>query len=131
MNGEMNIINPDEKDYYNKLFKVCVWKGYGYVLNEYYVYCNDDMESLLEKVVAYAEKEDKEILLDVDDITRSIDDEFASELVEYLKDNPYGDADTFISDYLELMYVDATMEGAEDCWYIRTENLRIEEVEEY
>ena len=128
-NKEMNIINPDEKNYYNgRLFGVSVWKGYGYSLNVYYVYCDDDMETILEKVVAYAEKNDREILLDVNDVSRSVDDEFASELSEYLEKNPEGDVDTFISDYLELMFVDATMEGADDCWYIRMENLRIAEI---
>lgn len=127
---EIEIVNPDEKDYYDgRLFRVCVWCGNGYVLNQYLVYGNDNAEAILENVVAYAEENEPEILVDVDDVYSEIDEIYSDEYNQYIEDNPEGDKDTFISDYLGYIYIDATMEGANQPYYIRTENLRIEEVE--
>lgn len=127
---KITIINSEEKDYYGKLYRVCVWCGYGYVLNVYYVYYGEIDEGILEKVVTYAEKNDTEILLDVDSVYADLTDCYKDEYEEYLEENPENCEEDFISNVLDLIYVDATMEGASQPYYIRAENLRIEEVNE-
>lgn len=123
------IVNPDDKDYYNgKLYVVSVWCGVGYVLDQFKVYGDDNMEAILEKVVAYAEEHNQDILLNPDEVMEEVDRDFSAEYQEYLEENPYGDEVSFATDYLELLYVDATMEGASQPYYIRTENLRIKEI---
>ena len=54
--------------------------------------------------------------------------DFEEEFNEYIKENPNENEDTFIADYFKYMYIDGTMEGASQPYYIRTENLRIEEI---
>lgn len=129
MEDLVEIINPDDKDYYNgRLYIVSVWCGTGYVLDQFKVYSDDNMEAILEKVVAYAEEHNQDILLDPAEVYENVRNDFSAEYQEYIEENSYGDEDTFIADYLELMYIDATMEGASQPYYIRTENLRIKEI---
>ncbi len=129
MDNLIEIVNPDEEDFYNgRLFIVSVWCGAGYALNQFEVYGNDDIEKILEKVVAYAEDNCSEILLDPDEVYESISMDFEEEFNEYIKENPNENEDTFIADYFEYMYIDGTMEGASQPYYIRTENLRIKEI---
>lgn len=129
MEDLIEIVNPDEKDFYDdRLYVVSIWCGAGYVLDQFKVYGDDNMEAILEKVVAYAEEHNQDILLDPDEVYESVRNDFSEEYQEYIEENSYGDEDTFIADYLELMYIDATGEGASQPYYIRTENLRIEEI---
>lgn len=114
----MDILNMEDKDYYEgKLYKVCLWNGSGYSLYEYGVYANNEEEAL-NLAVKYAERDEDPVI-------------FSYEEVE----NEYtllGDDYDTIEDYLDenYIYVDATMEGANEPWFILRENARIEFVKE-
>ena len=97
-------VNPEEADYYDKIFEVNLWSGVGYQLESYLVHSND-AETALEKVVAFCEKHHNYSVI-------FTDDEIDSELV---------DMDYYI-------YVDATMEGASKPYYVLSENFSIKEV---
>lgn len=119
-------INPEDKEYYNgKLWQVRVWCGAGYQLNYFNVYHDgEDMEDLLCKVVAYAEKNEDEILLSVDSVMEDINTMWQDEFKEWAEDNGE-DEFQFATDYLDLVYVDATSEGASQPYFIRGENLAV------
>lgn len=120
------VINPEDKDYYDgKLWQVRVWCGSGYTLNYFNMYHDGkDTEDMLCKVVAYAEENEQEILLKVDDIIEEINTMWEDEFKEWAEDND-GDEFQFATDYLDLVYVDATQEGASQPYFIRGENLAI------
>lgn len=104
------ILNLEDKEYYNrKLFKVNIWCGIGYVCNQYTVYA-DCVQTALELAVKYAELQKDAILFDISEI---------EEIAKNLDENVEG-----------YIYVDATMEGAKQPWYILNENLTIQEIKE-
>lgn len=111
----MMILNQEDKDYYEgKLYRVCIWNGSGYSLYEYVVYA-DSEQVALELAVKYAEIEEDPVLFsyeELEDEYTLLGDDYNS-LEQYLDEN--------------YVYVDATMEGAEQPWFILSENLRIEE----
>lgn len=125
LNGEVvdvDVINSNEKDYYDgHYYRVKVWTGTGYILNVYDVYANS-AEEALEKVVAWAEKNDSAILSDVDELYSEIRNGFYAD--EY-NSGDYEDESDFAENYLDYVYVDATMEGASKPYYVRGENLQI------
>ena len=126
----IEIINPDDKDYYDgKLYKVGIWPGAGYQLVEFYVYASDE-STALDLVVVDAEINAPNLLYSIDEVMNQIADDFQDEYVEFK--NEYEDADdfTFAQEYLNYIYVDATMEGASQPYFVNGENLVIEEVQD-
>ena len=126
----IEIINPDDKDYYDgKLYKVGIWPGAGYQLVEFYVYASDE-STALDLVVVDAEINAPNLLYSIDEVMNQITDDFQDEYVEFI--NEYEDADdfTFAQEYLNYIYVDATMEGASQPYFVNGENLVIEEVQD-
>lgn len=144
MEDEKEIINPEDKDYADgHLMRVCLWSGAGYSLSEFYVYVRgDDAEYALDKTVAYCEEKGYDgLILDINYVNDMVDTDFKDDFEEFVKndggelsgeeDDAYYDyKDQFISEWLNYVYVDATMEGASQPYYVRGENLRIENVEE-
>ena len=104
IDDEDGTINPEEADYYDKIFEVNLWSGAGYQLESYLVHSND-AETALEKVVAFCEKYHDFGVIFIED---EIDPELAN------------------TDY--YIYVDATMEGASQPYYVLSENARIREI---
>ena len=126
----IEIINQDDKEYYDgKLYKVGIWPGAGYELVEFYVYASDE-STALDLVVTYAEVNAPNLLYSIDEVVNIITDDFQEEYIEFI--NEYEDADdfTFAQEYLNYIYVDATMEGASQPYFINGENLVIEEVQD-
>lgn len=122
-----DIINPEDKDYADgHLMRVCLWSGAGYDLAEFYVYIKgDDAQAALEKTVAYCEQNGYTgFILDTNEIEDMAEKDYAEEVANY-----DGDLDEFITNYLNYVYVDATMDGATKPYYVYGENLRIENVE--
>lgn len=115
----MDVINESEKDYYDKLYKISVWTGIGYSTKQYYVYANHE-EQALEILVAWAEDHDDMILFSSDTVYNDYlecgCEEDGIEFDDYVYENWY--------------YVDATMEGASDVWYIQLPFLNIEKIKE-
>ena len=109
------ILNLTDKDYYDeKLFKVDIWCGIGYVCHEYIVYA-DGVQTALELAVKYAEIQKDPVLFstsEIEEIVEGLDED----IEEYIDEN--------------YIYIDATMEGAEQPWYILRENCSIEEIKE-
>ena len=91
LDEDVKLINPEDKEYYDRLFKVYIPNGTNVGGVVYKVYANYEQQAL-EIAVAYAEKEAPGILFDIMDID---EDE--------------------TQDYL---YIDGTMEGAEEPHYI-------------
>lgn len=90
-----------ESSYYDKIYIVSLWSGAGYYTTDFRVHANHELEAL-ELVVAYAESHGfKNLLWDVCNIDEDFEDEF--------------------------IYVDATIEGATEPYYVIAENLRIRE----
>lgn len=120
------VINPEDKEYYDgKKWQVRVWCGSGYMLDYFNLYHDgQDTENMLCKVVAYAENNDPDILLKVDDVMEEINTLWEDEYKEWAEDNGE-DEFQFATDYLDLVYVDATEEGASQPYFIRGENLAI------
>lgn len=104
IDGEDGTINPEDAEYYDKIFEVNLWCGVGYYLESYLVHA-DDAETALEKVVAFCEKYHEFGVIFSED---TIDPELAN------------------TDY--YIYVDATMEGASQPYYVLSENARIREI---
>jgi hypothetical protein len=107
---------PSEAMFYPT--EVSLWSGSGYTTTDIYVEASDiDAEGALEEAVATAEKRGwTDLLLD----TAETEKEMAED-GHYDMETGEGDA---IFDEM-YMYVDATMAGASEPYYIRTENLRI------
>lgn len=111
----IKVLNLSDKDYYDgKLFKVSLWSGFGYACYEYIVYA-DHVQTALELAVKYAEINDDPVLF-----SRNLLEETAEDLNE--------DTEEYIDE--NYIYIDATMEGAEQPWYILRENCDIKEIKE-
>lgn len=112
----MGILNSEDKDYYEgRLWKVNIWSGMGYSTYTYNIYAGN-AEEALNLAVKYAEIEDDPVLF----CYRDIEEEFET-IAEEGED---------IEDYIDTkyIYVDGTMDGAYEPWFVLAENLRIEEV---
>ena len=92
------------------MFEVGIWQGSGYLVDLFIAYA-DSEEEALEYVVAYIEQNNMQRLL-------------ADNLAEGLLSE--GEDEELLDMY--VMYVDATMVGADCPHYIRRENLRIRRV---
>lgn len=135
----IEIINPDDKDYYDgKLYKVGIWPGAGYELIEFYVYAGYEEEAL-NLAVADAEINAPSLLLDFDSVRNDVFEYFDDEYREWRADNNRGENEfegydddwfEFAQEYMNYIYVDATTEGASQPYFIRGENLVIEEVQD-
>lgn len=98
--------------------EVSIWSGSGYATSSIYVDADPmDAQGALEEAVATAEKRGwTGILLDVEDTEQAM-----AEDGHYDMETGEGDS-VFEETYV---YVDATMDGASQPYYVRAENLRI------
>lgn len=99
--------------------KVLLWSGSGYTLDEFYVNVDkgaENAEEALAYAVVQAEKVAPEVLQDVSEVR-----ELMAKEGHYDKET--GDGDEIFQEL--YTYVDATMEGASEPYYIFTENLGI------
>ena len=129
---QLDIINPEDKDYANgKLMKVCIWSGAGYVLDTFYMYATD-AETALEIAVADAEKNDPGVLITDQEVYDETYGFFKDDFEKFIQENGYTEEDyyDFATEYLDYVYVDATEHGASQPYFVRGENLRIEEVKD-
>ena len=95
MDEKLNIINPEDKEYYDgKFYMVGIYPGAGVELATFYVYASCKEEAL-ELVVAYLDMQPTEsnLLYTTDEIEDYISESFADEFQAYMEENP--DADTF------------------------------------
>ena len=128
LDENIEIINPDDKDYYdNKLFKVGIWPGAGYQLATFKVYANYEEEAL-NLVVANAEINAPGLLMSIQEIEDLIAEDYQEEYNEFISENPESDDFTFATEYLNYIYVDATMEGASQPYFVIGDNLVIEQI---
>lgn len=128
-NKDIEIINQDDKEYYDgKLYQVGIWPGAGYQLATFYVYANSE-ETALNLVVADAELNAPNLLFSVSEIEDMIAEDWQDEYNEFISEADDRDDFTFATEYLNYIYVDATMEGASQPYFINGENLSIIEVE--
>lgn len=126
---DIEIINQDDKEYYDgKLYQVGIWPGAGYQLATFYVYA-DSEETALNLVVADAEINAPNLLFSVSEIEDMIAEDWQDEYNEFISEADDRDDFTFATEYLNYIYVDATMEGASQPYFINGENLSIIEVE--
>ena len=130
MDKNLNIINPEDKDYYDgKLYMVGLYPGAGAELKTFYVYGEYEGEAL-ESVVAYLDlSSETGLLLDMDEVEDIVYDDYGEEYNNWLLEHPESDWFEFANEYLGYIYVDATMKGASQPYYVEGNNLRIEEVE--
>ena len=129
MDEKLDIINPEDKDYYDgKFYMVGLYPGAGVELATFYVYAGCEEEAL-ELVVAYLDMQPTEsnLLYTTEEIENYISESFADEFQEYMQDNPDADTFQFATDYLGYFYVDATMHGASQPYFVEGNNLRVEE----
>ena len=129
MDEKLDIINPEDKDYYDgKFYMVGLYPGAGAELATFYVYAGCKEEAL-ELVVAYLDMQPTEsnLLYTTEEIENYISESFADEFQEYMQDNPDADTFQFAKDYLGYFYVDATMQGASQPYFVEGNNLRVEE----
>lgn len=130
LDENIEIINPDDKDYYdNKLFEVGIWPGAGYQLATFKVYANSEEEAL-NLVVANAEINAPGLLMSIQEIEDLIAEDYQEEYNEFISENPESDDFTFATEYLNYIYVDATMEGASQPYFVTGDNLVIEELDD-
>ena len=128
LDENIEIINPDDKDYYdNKLFEVGIWPGAGYQLATFKVYANSEEEAL-NLVVANAEINAPGLLMSIQEIEDLIAEDYQEEYNEFISENPESDDFTFATEYLNYIYVDATMEGASQPYFVIGDNLVIEQI---
>ena len=128
-NKDIEIINQDDKEYYDgKLYQVGIWPGAGYQLATFYVYA-DSEETALNLVVVDAEINAPSLLFSVSEIEDMIVEDWQDEYNEFISEADDRDDFTFATEYLNYIYVDATMEGASQPYFINGENLSIIEVE--
>ena len=117
---DLTLVNSESDG--DKLYIVKLWWGAGYMLDCYNAYAFSDEEAL-NYVVAYIEKTDPKSLETIDenanDYLQELVDEGEAASIEEAYEHPY-----FQETYL---WVDATMEGAEQGHYIYNENLQIAE----
>ena len=128
LDENIEIINPHDKDYYdNKLFEVGIWPGAGYQLATFKVYANSEEEAL-NLVVANAEINAPGLLMSIQEIEDLIAEDYQEEYNEFISENPESDDFTFATEYLNYIYVDATMEGASQPYFVIGDNLVIEQI---
>lgn len=130
MDKNLNIINPEDKDYYDgKLYMVGLYPGAGAELKTFYVYGEYEGEAL-ESVVAYLDlSSETGLLLDMSTVEDIVYDDYGEEYNNWLLEHPESDWFEFANEYLGYIYVDATMKGASQPYYVEGNYLRIEEVE--
>lgn len=104
-NDRIPIVNDETDGHY--MFEVGIWQGSGYLVDLFVAFA-DSEEEALEYVVAYIEQ---------NNIQRLFADNFAEGLLSEGEDEELLD--------MYVMYVDATMVGADRPHYILTENLRV------
>ena len=78
MEGKLDIINPEDKDYYDgKLYMVGIYPGAGMQLATFYVYAGYEEEAL-ELVVAYLDMQPSEsnLIFTTDEIENYISESF-------------------------------------------------------
>lgn len=109
---EERISNYDQKDYYDNLYCVSLWSGAGYTTDIYFVYANNEMNAL-EIAVMYAAEEGFSGLYSYDEVVAEWNNDPEIELDDYIDQN--------------FVYVDTTMEGGDDVYYVLQENLNIME----
>lgn len=127
---DIEIINQDDKEYYDgKLYQVGIWPGAGYQLATFYVYA-DSEETALNLVVADAELNAPNLLFSVSEIEDMIAEDWQDEYNEFISEADDRDDFTFATEYLNYIYVDATIEGASQPYFINGENLSIIEVKD-
>lgn len=117
---EWPVVNTSEDG--NNMYKVGIWWGSGYLLDIYLVWATA-VDNALEKVVAYIDKHNPESL---EQTTR-----WAEETIEELSSEHGVDRNevTELPEFNErFYYIDATMEGASQPYYIFYENLTIDNV---
>lgn len=127
-----NIINPDDRDYYDgKLYEVDIWPGSGYQSATFKVYAANEQEAL-ELVVADAELNNENLLMSIPEMENYIAEDWSEECNKFMQENEDRDADeyTFAEEYLNYIYVDATMQGASQPYFINGKNLVINEISE-
>lgn len=131
MDKNLNIINPEDKDYYDgKLYMVGLYPGAGAELKTFYVYGEYEGEAL-ESVVAYLDlSSETGLLLDMDEVEDIVYDDYGEEYNNWVLEHPESDWFEFANEYLGYIYVDATMKGASQPYYVEGNYLRIEEVNE-
>ena len=127
---DIEIINQDDKEYYDgKLYQVGIWPGAGYQLATFKVYANSEEEAL-NLVVANAEINAPGLLMSIQEIEDLIAEDYQEEYNEFISENPESDDFTFATEYLNYIYVDATMEGASQPYFVTGDNLVIEELDD-
>ncbi len=127
---EVKIINPDDKDYSDgKLYKVGLYPGAGVELNTYYVYALYE-EDALNQVVAYLDKQNSGLLITYDEMSNIVDNDYADEFKSFEQETGSDDWFEFVESDLSYTYVDATIEGAREPYFIDSENMVIEEVKD-
>ena len=111
---DVNWVN-DENDG-NKVYLVGLWPGSGYLLVHYGVYSFRGEQEALEKVVAWVEENQPDMLADEDY------DNAVKDLVEY-----DGMTEEEAREELDdtFLYIDGTPYGASEPHYIYLENLKI------
>lgn len=141
MDEKLDIINPEDKDYADgKLWLVELWSGRGYSVSQLYVYAQSE-EIALDTAIVYMEVNSIDgYLLDSDTVKSTVFEYYEEEYKEWLQDTNWVENNTesnwedgwfdFAQDYLNYIYVDATMEGASQPWFIYGENFNIKQVEE-
>lgn len=132
MDKNLNIINPEDKDYYDgKLYMVGLYPGAGAELKTFYVYAGYEEEAL-ELVVAYLDlsSDIEGLLMDAQTVEDIVYDDYGEEYNSWITDHPELDWFEFAHEYLGYVYIDATMKGASQPYFVEGNYLRIEEVNE-
>lgn len=131
MDKNLNIINPEDKDYYDgKLYMVGLYPGAGAELKTFYVYAGYEEEAL-ELVIAHLDisSDIEGLLMDAQTVEDIVYDDYGEEYNSWITDHPELDWFEFAHEYLGYVYVDATMKGASQPYFVEGNYLRIEEVE--
>lgn len=102
-------------------YGVKLWQGSGYQIQPFGVYASDEDEAL-NAVVAYCEKNGYTHLF-ADDDAQSLSDDLEKDGIYF------DDAEAIMDEH--FLYVDATMEGAQEPHYIYAENLSIQPMPEH
>ena len=123
---DLTLVNSESDG--DKLYIVKLWWGSGYQLDCYNAYAFNEEEAL-NYVVAYIEKHDPETLEAADECAKNLLNEIEQDHISATEmgyDDDFYPEDT--PEFQEaFIWVDATMEGAEQAHYIWAENLQIAE----
>ena len=128
----LNIINKEDKSYYDSFFVVGIYPGAGAELVTFGVYANDAGQAL-ELAVANAEINMPGILYDFDSIRDYVYTTYEDEYREWLEgksgeEYSYDESwFEFAEEYLGYVYVDALEYGASQPYFVEGNDLRIEE----